>query len=226
MSGSKAVARQAPAVPDLAPTPATSITAEDIAVPRLYVANYMSEAFKRKRVDFGDVFLAAGPDDTDPQVLWSLDSKDPGVLAHVLHLRKGKSYSPAPGAPLDTWDFDDPNAHQDAWTTYTYTLILPEVDREMPAKMLLTKSGKPVAQKINTVLARNSAQGPMWLNAFRITSARRQKDQNEWAIFQASLVQADPDNVLAAGDLFSILAPGFAQQGSRSSTTTGDEPEI
>ncbi|MGZ6570497.1 MAG: hypothetical protein ACXVHB_05790 [Solirubrobacteraceae bacterium] len=227
MAGKAVAERVAPAVPALAPTPATTITAEDIAVPRLYVANYMSEAFKRKRVDFGDVYLAQGADDTDPQVLWSLDSNEPGVLVHVLHLRKARSWDGGvKGGPLDTWSFEDPAAPQEAWTTYTYTLCLPEVDAEMPARMLLTKSGKPVAQKINTVLARNAAQGPSFINAFRLTSAKRQKDQNEWAIFQAQSTQADPDHVRQAGELFTLLAPGFEQQGSRQSTTTGDEPEI
>lgn len=227
MARSTAVAeREAPAVPALAPTPATTITAEDIAIPRLYVANYMSEAFKRGRAKFGDVFLGAGADDTDPQVLWSLGSSDPGVLAHVLHLRKARSWDMGvKGGPLTTWDFEDPTAPEEAWTTYTYTVILPEVDVDMPARMLLTKSGKPVAQKINTVLARNAAQGPSWINAFRITSAQRQKDQNEWAIFQAALTQADPDHVLAAGDLFSMIAPGLDRQDSRPSTT-GETPDI
>lgn len=228
MASNKAVAPiEAPSVPALAPTPATTITAEDIAVPRLYVANYMSEAFKRKRADFGDVFLADSPDDDSPTVLWSLGSDDAGILAHVLHLHKAKSWDMGvKGGPLTTWSFDDSDAPSEAWTTYTYTLFLPEIDPDMPARMLLTRSGTATARRINTVLARSAAQGPSYINAFRITSAQRKKDTNEWAIFQASAVPAEPEHVGQARGLYELLAPGFAQQGSRTSTATGDAPEI
>jgi hypothetical protein len=218
--------REAPPVPALAPTPATTITAEDIVVPRLYVGNYMSDAVKHQLVRFGDVYLADSADDSEPRVLWSLGSSEPGVLAHVLHLRKGKSFSEqGSGSQLQVWDFDDPTADSRAWTTYQYTLILPEVDPDMPAKLLLTKSGKPTAQKINTVLGRSAAQGPSWINAFRLTSAKRQKDQNEWSVFQAATAQANPEHVRQAGELFALLAPGFEQQ-NRSSTSLVDEPGI
>ena len=225
---SKAVApREASAVPALAPTPATTITAEDIAIPKLYVGNYMSDAVKHQRAKFGDVYLAASSDDSDPQVLWSLGSSDAGVLAHVLHLRKGKSYAPkGSDERLLMWDFDDPDAHPEAWTTYQYTLILPEVDPDMPARMLLTKSSKGVAQKINTVLARNG--GNLHDSAFRLTSAKRQSGQNEWAIFQAASVSQEEAtvHVAAAADLFEVLRPGFEQQASRQRSASTDDPEI
>lgn len=223
---SKAVAPvEVPEVPALVPTPATTIDAADIVIPRLYVGNQMSKAVKRKRASFGDIYIASGADDPDAQVLYEFGSSQAGVLAHVLHLRKGKSWTAGGSAPLQIWDFDDPNAHPDAWTTYTYTLFLPEVDPDMPVRMLLTKSGRGTAQRINTVLARNAAQGPYWLNAFRITSDERSKDDNEWAVFQVAQVQADPKHVTQAGELFALIAPGLEQQARRQSTPV-DEPEI
>lgn len=225
MPSKEVAAREAPSVPALAPTPATTIDAGDIAIPRLYVANYMSEAFKHKLVEFGDVFKALGPDDTEPETLWSLGSDDPGVLIHVLHLRKAKSWSESNGAPLQLYDFDDPSAPADAWTTYTYTLFLPEVDPDMPARMLLTKSGKPTAQKINTVLMRNAAAGPSWATAFRLTSVKRQNQKGEFAIAQVALAQADPKHVQQASELHELIAPGLERPQS-TTTHSGEEPGI
>jgi hypothetical protein len=221
---SKAVAPiEAPSVPALAPTPATTISAEDIVVPRLYVGNGLSKAVKRKRAGFGDVYLAAGPDDPEANVLWQFESQEPGVLAHVLHLLKRKSWS-QPGGELFTWDFEDPNAHEDAWTTYNYTLFLPEVDPDMPAKLLLAKSGKGVAMRVNTVLARNN--GPLWSSAFRITSTERQKDDKEWAVFEFTQTTADPKHVAQAASLYELIAPGLANQAQRQSNPNRDEPGI
>jgi len=225
---SNAVAtREAPEVPALAPTPATTITAADIVVPRLYVGNALSAAVKQSKltgVSYGDVYLAENADDPDPQVLWSLGSDEPGVLFHVLALRKGLSYSAGGDDDLQTWEFGSPDAHPDAWTTYQYHVILPEIDVDMPAKLLLTKSGKPTAQKINTVLARQSGVAPMYSCAFRLTSAERKKGRNEWAIFQASSVTADKKHVAAAEALYNQIAPGLAQAGRTS--TGSDEPSI
>lgn len=215
--------RESPAVPALAPTPATTITAEDIAIPKLYVGNQMSKAVKKRAANFGDIYLAESADADDPQVLWEFGSTEPGVLIHVLHVRKGLSYKEQ-GGDLQTWQFGDPNADGRAWTTYTYTLILPEVDPDMPATLLLTRSGKPTAQKINTVLARNAASGPMYANAFRLTTAERHKDDNDWAIFQAQTETAAKKHVGQAAALYEQIAPGL-DRASRHSNGS-DEPDI
>jgi hypothetical protein len=224
---SNAVATRSPEVPALVPTPATTITAADIVVPRLYVGNALSGAVKQSKltgVSYGDIYLAENADDPEPQVLWSLGSDEPGVLFHVLHFKKGLSFSEAGDSDLLTWYFGDPNADPRAWTTYQYHVILPEVAPDMPAKLLLTKSGKPTAQKINTVLGRNAATGPMYQNAFRLTSATRSKGRNEWAIFQALSEPANKKHVEAAEALYTQIAPGLSASGR--SSTGSDEPSI
>ena len=221
---SKAVAPvEAPPVPALAPTPATTITAEDIVIPRLYVGNPLSKAVKKKLASYGDIYIAQGAEDPDAQVLYEFGSDGPGVLIHVLHVLKRKSWAPK-GGELEMWDFEDPNAHPDSWTTYNYTLFLPEVDPDMPAKLLLTKSGRSTAQRINTVLARNAPQ-PLHASAFRLTSAERTKDDNEWAVFQASSTPADPKHVAQAAELAALVAPSLARESTNRPANT-DEPGI
>lgn len=224
---SKEVERRAPSVPELAPTPATTLTAEDIKPSRIYVANYMSEAFKRHRVEYGDLFLATGADDPEPQVLWHAGSDEPGALVHVLHLRKAKSWDHGvKGGPLTQYRYEDPAAPDQAWVTWNYTLYLPEVDQDLPARMLLARSGRGTAQRINTVLMRNAAVGPMWSSAFRLTTSERKDGSNEWAVIDVRTTPAEAAHVQRASELFELIRPGLAAMESRQTTPTGEEPGI
>lgn len=219
-SSSTEVATTAPAgVPDLVSTPATSIGAEDIVVPRIYIGQFMSEAVQQQLVKMGDLFYAASSDDPDPQVL------DQPVRFHVLHLRKTKSFSPAPGAPLELYDYDDPNAPEKAWVVYNYTFCLPEVDTDMPFKMLLTRTGRPAAQKINTALLRNATAGPAWVNAFELSTAERKNEKGKFAVAQVKLVEPRQEDVEAAAALGQIVLRGEAQRPATSHNHI-DTPDI
>lgn len=224
---SKAVAQRSQAeveIPDLAQTPATTITADDIAIPRVYQGQSSSTQVGEGRVKLGDIYSALNADDGDPQLLWSAGSDDPGVLFHVLHLRKGKSFSAGNNDPLQRYDYDDPNAPAEAWVTYNYTVVLPEVDLELPYKMLFVKTSKPAALKVNGVLARNAATGPMWANAFRYTTAKRKKEgSGPYSVAQVAIVTADPKHVEASRELYSIIAPGLNRS---TASTNRDNPEI
>lgn len=225
---SSAVERKAPAVPSLAPTPATTLTADDVVAPRLYVANKMSTAVGEGLVRFGDLFVANGADDPEPIVGWKFGSTEPGVLAHVLHMWKGKSWDKGvKGGPLERYTYTDPNAPVEAWITYNYTLYLPEVDPDMPVKFLLTRSGRRTAERINTKLMRDAKAGPAWSTAFRLTADKKTTAEFTYAVAQAQVVPANPEHVQAAGELFSQIADGLAEQESRTYTTnTGEEPTI
>lgn len=228
MAGKQEVARVEQAeVPDLVRTPATTIDASDIAIPKLKLGQHSSNVFDTGAVKLGDVYSIINSDDEDPVVLWEYTENikpGDGVLFHVLHLRKGWSYSEGSGSPLQIWAFDDPNRHEKAWRTYRYTVVLPEVDTQMPYTFMLYRSGQPAAQKINGDIARDQATKPMWTHAFRLTSARRKKEgAGTYAIAQVRSVEANSDHVLLAGDLFSQIADGLAQQDVRASR---EDPEI
>lgn len=210
--------KDAAQVPDLVRAPVLDITAEDIQLPRIYIGQYMSEHVKSKLVDAGDIFTASGADDPDPQILASVGDK-PGVLLHVLGMRKGKSFSD--GGELQLYDYNDPSAPEDAWITYNYTVSLPEVDAEVPYKWLLTRTGRPAAKQINTVLAKQADKGPCWVNAFRFTTAQRENKKGEYFVARVASVEADKDNVAIAENL-GVLVSGSAAD----VRATGDQPEI
>lgn len=196
--------RAAGQVPDLVRTPALTITAEDVALPRLYVAQYMSSAVQEQLVKAGSIFAALSGDDPDPVVLYDPAKKDAaGVVFYVIGLRKGKSFSDKEetNGELLLWDYDDPNADARAWVTYNYTLYVPELDDELPCKFLLTRTGKQTALKINTVLKKQSIAGPAWINAFKLTTAPRENTKGKFFVAQVAQIEADPAQVEKAGAL-------------------------
>lgn len=221
MADSTAVEKAAPAqVPDLVRTPALEITAEDVALPRIYLGQYMTEAVKHKLVDFGDVFTASGPDDPDPQVLWKLNSKDEGVLFHVLALKKGKSFSD--GGELQLYDYDDPSAPAEAWITYNYTVALPEVDEEVPYKLLLTRTGRNTAKQINTVLKKNEGRGPAWATGFRLTAVQRENAKGEFVVPRIAVVNEPPIEAVKSAETLALMIAGSTAEYH----STGEEPAI
>ena len=220
MSG-KAVATAKSAVPALATTPALEIGAEDIALPRLYIGQYMSDAVKDRNIDVGagDIFVASGKDDPDPQVLWVAGSDKPGPVVHVLSLRRGKSISE--GGELVLFDYNDPDAPPEAWVTYNYMIAIPSFDEEIPVKWLLTRTGKPAAQQMNTVLKKNEGRGPSWVNAFEVTTDQRENKKGEYFVPRVRKVEADDAAVKVAESLAAVVASQPIE-----SYSNGDEPAI
>jgi hypothetical protein len=190
-------------VPALVSTPAIEIDAGDVALPRVYIGQYSSDQVVDKRVEFGDIFTALGQDDPAPNVVHNVDTED-GVLLHVLGLRKGKSLSQ--DGELELFAFDDPNAPPEAWVTYQYVVALPEVDQELPFKMLWTRSATPAAKQVNLVLAKNASRGPAWLNAFRVTTAFRSNEKGRWYVPIVRPVDADPEHVELCESLAALAA--------------------
>jgi hypothetical protein len=220
MTASTEVAPAPSAVPALVSTPALEITAEDVALPRIYLGQFMSGHVQEQTVPAGCIFTATGQDDPDPQVLWELDAdKATGPLFYVLGLRKGKSITV--DGELETFAYDDPNAPADAWVTYNYFVALPEVDTDVPYKFLMTRTARPAAQQINTVLAKNVAKGPPWVNAFRVTSVERKNPKGKYFVPRISVVEPDDKHVAAAEVLATMIAGRTADVQAR-----GEEPAI
>lgn len=209
-------------LPALVATPALDIDAGDLTPPKVYVGQFSAKAVKNQLVKPGTIFTAAGADDPEPNVIYS-PGDDQGVLIHVIALRKGKSVTV--DGELVTYQFNDPEAPDDAWVTYQYTVCLPEVDAGMPYKWLFTKSSAPSAKQINMVLKRNEAAGPAHIHAFRIGTAHRENTAkgHEWYVTQCRQVEADQSNVELANDLAAMLA---AAPQANDIETTATQPSI
>lgn len=195
------------AIAPLSYDPGSQITAEDLALPRLYVAQAITNAVQDGAVKAGALFVAQDADDPDPQVLADKGS-DEGVLIHVLALRKGKSISE--NGELRTFRHDDPAAPAEAWTTYTYALLVPGYETTLPVRWLLTRTGRPAAQKINTVIYRTSGEKPPYESAFRITTVERSNDKGRYFIPRVAPAEATDENVEAAAVLYDQIAASWA----------------
>lgn len=197
------------AVAPLSYDPASQIEARDLALPRLYVAQAITNAVQDGSAKPGDLFIAQDSDDPEPVILAKKGSED-GVLFHVLALRKGKSISE--GGELRTFRFDDPTAPAEAWVTYTYALLVPDYDTELPVRWLLTRTGRPAAQKINTVLFRTSGSQPPYESAFRVTTVERSNDRGRYFIPRIHPAESKPENVEACAALYAMVQESWASK--------------
>lgn len=204
-------------VPALAGPRPLEIGADDVALPRLKIGQFMSALVQDGVVEAGSLFTSLSADDPDPVILD--DQKGEGVLFHVLDMRRGKSVSE--DGELTVYDYDDPAAPEDAWVTYNYVVVLPEEDADFPVKWLLSRTGRPAAQQINLVLAKTSAQGPPWNQAFRVTTAERSNAKGKYYVPRIKHVEADPANIEIANNLATMIDPDAA-----STQATGEDPAI
>lgn len=227
MSGSKAVEKAAtPQVPALVntPTSAMEIDAADVQLPRIRIAQGLSGAVTEQLVKFGALYSSVGKEDPEPVQLAEANSEE-SIVIHVLGLRKGKSRHNKETNELETWDFNDPNAHPDARTTYDYTVSLPEVDPEVPHKFLLKGTSTAAARLINTVLSKAGGVLPRPDLAFRITVVTRKNAQGQaYGVARAQHVDAVEANVEAAAALASLVAA--APSSSAVEQSNGNAPAI
>jgi hypothetical protein len=189
------------------------IGAEDIALPRLKIGQFMSGVVQDGDVKAGAIFSSTGEDDAE--VLYNHGDKQ-GVLIHVLAMTRGKSVSE--GGELFTYAYNDPEAPAEAWVTYNYVVCLPEVDTELPFKWLLTRTGAPAAKQINTVLRRNAALPPYGL-AFRVETKQKENQKGKFFVPRVTPVDASAPHVEAAAKLASMIAGSAIDQSAPSGAT-------
>ena len=194
-------------VPDLVRTPALEIGAEDVALPRLKIGQFMSDLVQEGTVNAGALFVSLGSDDPDPVSLYETGDEE-GLIVHILSMRKGKSVSE--GGELVLFDFNDPDAPPDAWTTYNYVVAIPEHDEDVPNKWLLTRTGRPAAQQMNMVLAKASGKTPPHEIAFEVKTVQRENKKGKFYVPRVRQVEATEANVAIAAKLSGLISPQAA----------------
>lgn len=201
------------------------IDSSDVALPRLYIGQYMSDAVQEGTVAAGDIYVAAGKDDPDPEVLAKAPKGDKGVdpadgpVIYVLGMYKGKSVQE--NGELVLFDFNDPNAPAEAWTTYNYLITIPDHDEDVPYKWLVTRSSTPAAKQINTVLKKNERNGPPWLNAFKLGSVFKSNTKGKFYVARVLPAEATDEGKAVAEKLSQMVAGTTTDVAA-----TGDEPAI
>lgn len=209
-----------------------NIDSGDISLPRLYKGEYQAALVQDDVVPKGSIYVAAGADDPDPQVIAAKAGEK--VLVHILKAWKGKSANlddngnvVKSGGTFTTFAFNDPNAPAEASTDFHYIVILPDVDPDVPVKLTLSKTSVPAAKKINFLLLKNVGQPPHTL-AFELNTKHREKSSDgqkyKWFVWEARQVDPVPANVEAAAKLSElVLADSTPNNIERSA---GTEPAI
>lgn len=204
------------AVPDLVRPRGLELGAEDVALARVKIGQFMSSVVQEKLVDAGQIYASTGQDDPEPLII---DEED--AIFYVLDLKKGKSWSPEPGT-LQRYDFDDPDAPADAWVTYDYLVSFPKIETLMPFKLMLTRTGLPAARQINSVIAKAAPQ-PHYSLAFQLRTIQRENKKGKFYVPQVFRVESDDADVKVAESLAIQMSAG---SGTNSAPRADAQPDI
>jgi hypothetical protein len=223
-------------LPALAATPAAlgNIDSGDISLPRLYKGEYQSALVQDDVVPKGSIYVAAGPDDPDPQVVASKAGEK--VLVHVLSVHKGKSANlddagnvVKAGGTFTTWSFNDPDAPREANVDFHYIVVLPDVDPDVPVKLTMAKTSVPAARKINFLLLKDPSQ-PTYRLAFELNTKHREGgdagQKYKWFVWEARNVEAKPENVEVAAALAELVNSVPVRNDIETQAPASDKPAI
>jgi hypothetical protein len=192
------LATQDSAVPDLVrPARGGGLDSRHVTLPRLYKGETQSNAFKAGLIKAGCIYIGQGADDPDPIVVAEkpfTDEKDGDTIrVHILQVKLGLSRKQQ-GRPLETWEYNDPTAPLDARETFDFTLALPEIDPDIPVKVLMSSTSTQTAKRINFPLLRLGDESRWPELAFDFSIKKRTKTEggqtNTWFVWQSRQVGA------------------------------------
>jgi len=205
-TGSTAVATRPEGLP-------LEISSGTIRIPKLKKGEPLSEAVKNGDAAFLDLYTTTGKDDANPKVVGKADPKQgtkagQEIRLHVLAVQEGRSdtvdgdlvsYNLHGGRWLDR---EGEEAGPNAYVTQTYTVCLPDVDRDTPFSLMLYKSSMGAARNINTALVEHVQKGgsPFEL-AFELTVELKKSTKFSWGAFRARAMEARAEDVATASEL-------------------------
>lgn len=179
-----------------------SVDSDARMTPSIYLLQGLSTAVQDGIGRPGDVILGLGASDPDPVFL--IDKDHDHFVAYVLARRV--SYARYDGASMDwlskqEYEVARANGDRDAWQNFHYILAIPAVDKIMPARLLLTKTGgTKVARQLNTLIDRQVRTGSTDPIAVKFTvkeDVGRQSGKRFHA-YQIALVSPTPEGLETA----------------------------
>lgn len=164
-----------------------------VQLPRLYLAQYQTKAFKRKLVDFGSIFAAIGADDPTPVVL--AEGKEPmtdPVVFYVHRLQQGFNYAEDPdnlkdltfgplgGSYGDALSFTDGDPRR-VFQKVDYWLTVPGYP-DLPVRFLMTgRWGGQASRWLNTQIGVAKQKGTSPLTVpFSIQARQTHNDKGDF----------------------------------------------
>ena len=148
---------------------AETISAEDLAIPRMTVGQSTAAAVQDGLVPPGAMYVASDANDPEPVMLHKPGDKT-GVLIHPIALRKQWAYTDEAG-DFRLADYLAADVPEDAQLAYTFVLLVPEFDPELPVSLMLKSTATQTAKKICLAIKR-AEPAPPWSVAFRLTTVR------------------------------------------------------
>jgi hypothetical protein len=181
---------------------AETIGTEDLAIPRMMIAQATSQAVQDGLVPVGAIYVASDANDPEPVVVHEPGSKS-GVLVHPIALRKQWAYSDEAG-DFRLVDYAAEGVPQDAQLAYTFVTLVPQFDAGLPVSVMLKSTATQTAKRICLWIKR-AEPAPPWSVAFRLTTVPRQNDRGRWFVVQATSAEPDANHVEQAAALAAML---------------------
>lgn len=170
-----------------------ALDSSDVILPRLHIAQYQSDAFKRRLVDYGDLFISIGREDSNPQVLAKAGEPLSEPLRFYIHrLQRGFNYredptdqrmtfGPLGGTFQQALQFTQGDPRR-VYQKHDYVITAP-VYATLPIRFLMTSTwGGQAAKWINTQIGILKQEGKNPLEtAFVVRSRPGHNDKGDFA---------------------------------------------
>lgn len=222
------------AVTSASPEQAYAIDASMVKLPSLYLAQYSSKAFKASTVKFGDIYVAVGAEDPDPQVVGKGGSPLSEPVRFYVHgVQPGYQVTDAggpygkrslrPGTPYQQALREGGGDPRNVFLQTHLTLTIPEYPN-WPVRFIMgSRWGGNAARWLNTQIAMAVQQKKRPLDlAFQIQTRPTTNDGNDFvdavvgfAKVAAKDAKADQGFVEAHAELLSsgnVEAPDYDAQ--------------
>jgi hypothetical protein len=205
MSNSVAVATDENTLPIQAPDmPGMYERAPDVQSPSIYLMHGLSTAVTEGIARPGEVILALGKDDTNPD--WLIGGESDADYFDAVPIRREVSYAILVQGEDMEWidkerfDVERDNGNRDAWIVYRYVLSVPSHDAVLPVRLMLTKTaGRQTARSLNTIIDKAAALGQFPQVRFSVTQkVGRDSKQKYFALAVGSTHMSREDLAVAA----------------------------
>lgn len=186
-------------------------TAEDVSLPRIKVGEHNNDRVKSKSsdIEYGDIFTETSNEDPEPQVLARGGDEvgtvtTPPILFFVLApVRISYSWNEQGTDEFVVAGLNDPRTiaqieafgskGKDKWIPrkgYNLLVALPEVDQQLPYKLLLKGMSSQAYRHLDTELRKTGGERPFWEVPFHLTAKQAKKgtfDFNVWQVSRADI---------------------------------------
>lgn len=206
-----------------------SVESSDRQLPSIYLLQGLSQAVQNEIGKPGQVIVGLGADDPSPEFLIE-DPKSDSFTAYILDRRR--SYSRYQQGGQMEWltkeEYDEARRAQDreVWVNWHYTVSIPEVDPNVPMRLMLSKTaGLKASKNLNFIVDKALAMGHMPVAKFSVTEATSRNTGAKYHMLMVTATDADQESADIAAHQQQYFTATRAQD-DRPALVASNQPDI